>query len=219
MHPPSEPPYTTHWHLYSLLFCLFLCDSSVAPFRGFPPVLAFQTWNFIVCALHKDLRAWLMLLHHALVVLFCVLALHPFLHAGCVFFYGVLEVSSLFLAAVSIFKVLNRGDPEFTARFASINSLVRALFAVSFGAIRIVAWPFFCHWYWTTCMQRWSVPAHQPGALHSHAVVAVFLGGNAIMTMMQLQWGYIIFGRFLSCGGGGGKKASTGKGQVAAKDE
>ncbi len=182
-------------------------------------MLAFQSWNFIVCALHKDLAAWLMLLHHALAVLFCVLALHPFLHAGCVFFYGVLEVSSVFLAGVSMFKVLNRGDPAFAARFASLNALVRGLFAVSFGAIRIVAWPFFCHWYWTRCLARWAVPANQPGALHSHAVVVIFLGGNALMTLMQLQWGYIIFGRFLSCGGSGGGKQSS-KGQVAAaKDD
>ena len=98
---------------------------------------AFQTWDFAVSFLHKELNAPEMLAHHSLAALLCYWGLTmPYMHYYAIYFMGVAEVSSVPLVLVDICKYY----PEFAKRFPLVDLLSKLAFAAAFVAVRDVFW-------------------------------------------------------------------------------
>lgn len=72
------------------------------------------------------------------------------------FYFGILELSSVPLCFVDLFRAF----PAFAKRFDAINEIVRVAFAATFLPIRCIAMPWISYLWWTdffTCVVR---PAH-----------------------------------------------------------
>ncbi len=74
-------------------------------------------------------------------------------------------------------------------RFAVLNDACRAVFALSFFAIRLVAWPIYSYSFWVG-----SLALLESGRAHSRFAVAFILAANLFLTALQLIWGRRIGG-------------------------
>ena len=82
-----------------------LYSVSLAAVKVLQTNFAFQTWDFAVSFLHKELNAPEMLAHHSLAALLCYWGLTmPYMHYYAIYFMGVAEVSSVPLVLVDICK-------------------------------------------------------------------------------------------------------------------
>mmetsp|Transcript_68267 Transcript_68267/g.128926 ORF Transcript_68267/g.128926 Transcript_68267/m.128926 type:complete len:138 (+) Transcript_68267:3-416(+) len=122
------------------------------------------------------------LIHHAGTALVALVSLTTRPHGFCLycvaFYMGVSEVSSIPLAIMELFDK-NAGLAE---KYAGINAVCRAIFAVLFVSFRCLYWP------WVSLDQFKSVLSSKvPRALSS----SVLIGGIGFMSL-QLYWGSLI---------------------------
>ena len=71
------------------------------------PMMSFQGWNLMLCFFNKDLNDIYMIIHHFLTTSLAYFGLHPYLHGGSVFFFGIAECTNILLTAYDAFKYLN----------------------------------------------------------------------------------------------------------------
>eukprot|EP00697_Spironema_sp_BW2_P015352 gnl/Spiro4/615_TR350_c0_g1_i1.p1 gnl/Spiro4/615_TR350_c0_g1~~gnl/Spiro4/615_TR350_c0_g1_i1.p1 ORF type:complete len:294 (-),score=69.43 gnl/Spiro4/615_TR350_c0_g1_i1:176-985(-) len=158
------------------------------------PMMAYQAWNVVLCILNRDLRDPAMLLHHTMVAFLAYLGLGPFLHFHTIYFFGVAELSNVFLTFVEIFKYF----PQFAKQYPSLNAWSRSLFGVSFLVLRLLVWPYYSVLFWRDALALLSgtfVDAH--GVLvecRSAVVVFALMFANIFLTGLQFYWGITIVG-------------------------
>ena len=144
---------------------------------------AFQTWDFAVSFLHKELNAPEMLAHHSLAALLCYWGLTmPYMHYYAIYFMGVAEVSSVPLVLVDICKYY----PEFAKRFPLVDLLSKLAFAAAFVAVRDVFWVYTAVTVWKDgvgILRKGNFPAKYPGYITASVLVA-----NAFFTTLQIVW-------------------------------
>ena len=83
--------------------------------------------------LHDD--GIVFMLHHVATGALAVFALQPYLHLYAPFFFGISEISTLFIAVLVLFDE-HHGIKELGERFPLLMSATGVIFAVLFGRVR-----------------------------------------------------------------------------------
>ena len=149
--------------------------------------LAFQTKNFIDTVLHDD--GIVFMLHHVATGALAVFALQPYLHLYAPFFFGISEISTLFIAVLVLFDE-HHGIKELGERFPLLMSATGVIFAVLFVLLRVLVWPAVGLHFWRDGLaQLYSADTTAGVApMHSPPVVYLFLLVNIGLTTLQLVW-------------------------------
>ena len=227
--PPSDVPATFHpsfTYTTQLFMCAYygvtgwffevddfateeqrLYSVSPAAVKVLQTNFAFQTWDFAVSFLHKELNAPEMLAHHSLAALLCYWGLTmPYMHYYAIYFMGVAEVSSVPLVLVDICKYY----PEFAKRFPLVDLLSKLAFAAAFLAVRDVFWVYTAVTVWKDgvgILRKGNFPAKYPGYITASVLVA-----NAFFTTLQIVWtGKLLQGAAELFGGKDGEKKKKKK--------
>lgn len=157
--------------------------------------LTFQAKNFCDSIIHDD--GVVFLLHHIATGCLAFFAMHPYLHLHAPFFFGISEVSTLFLAGLAVFDP-NHGIKEMSDRFPQLMNALGACFGVLFVLLRIVVWPLVGLHFWRDGLSQFgyiemgsSGDGGTAGAVappHSPPIVALFLAVNVGLSVLQLVW-------------------------------
>ena len=165
--------------------------------------IAYQLWAIPVGVFLVNEHG-AMLFHHACVIV--VGSMSAFFTNGfryfTPFFYGLIEISSVPLAAMNAFK----GNPELAQRYPLANQLIRLVFAVSFLTVRFFMWmPNIVRYLHVAAMLGFTCRSTKC------TVGCALSWWSAIgLTCLQLLWSYKIVQGFLGALTGGGSK-SKGK--------
>jgi hypothetical protein len=145
-------------------------------------MFAFQIWDFVTTLVSKELRAAQHLVHHGATSALALSGLlngpHGFLMYYAAFFFGVSEISSLFLAGVDLFRM----NKQLGSRYPKINEAMRICFALTFLLIRCIYWPVVSVDFWINALKS---DAPQP-------LLGIWLAANICLTMLQFYWGSLI---------------------------
>ncbi|KAH8071174.1 glycosyltransferase [Aureococcus anophagefferens] len=150
-------------------------------------MLAIQSYDVPVSLIVPDLRQITFVLHHAVVLTLAWIAMRyqAFYFYG-VYFLGVIESSSPFLAAVDAF----RDFPKLAERWPNTNEACRITFAVVFYIVRIVGWVPVSKMFWLDALSL----LEEGAALHTMPrwVPAFWLLTHAGLSCLQAWWGFLI---------------------------
>jgi hypothetical protein len=144
------------------------------------PMFFYQAWNVVICFQLDVLGDFHMILHHLVAASLSYCALAPYLHMRAIFFFGVIEITSIPLTVYDVCKKFSRLGWKNGLAY----QLSQGLFGLSFIAIRLVIWPCVCVPFW---LQSLALLAE--GRQHSTLVVVWFLFSNVLMTGLQVYWG------------------------------
>mmetsp|Transcript_20646 Transcript_20646/g.64549 ORF Transcript_20646/g.64549 Transcript_20646/m.64549 type:complete len:282 (-) Transcript_20646:64-909(-) len=143
-----------------------------------------QVFDLLVTLIVPSLRKAEHLVHHGMTLLTALCGLSgPFLMYQGAFFFGFVEVSSLPLVFVDLFRQfprLHEGSPA----GHSVNEMVRVAFAVSFLLIRCVLWPLAVLQLLRDLYAVWAA-----GELEGQLQMATFCVTCSVLTFLQLYWG------------------------------
>lgn len=145
-------------------------------------MFAFQIWDFVTTLVTKELCAAQHLAHHGLTSCLALMGLvngpHGFLMYYAAFFFGVSEISSLFLTWVDFFRT----NKALASEFPKTNEVMRVCFAVTFLILRCVYWPVVSVDFWMNAIKS---DAPKP-------LLVCWLGANLCLTLLQYFWGFLI---------------------------
>eukprot|EP00468_Gymnochlora_sp_CCMP2014_P006596 CAMPEP_0167756790 /NCGR_PEP_ID=MMETSP0110_2-20121227/9576_1 /TAXON_ID=629695 /ORGANISM="Gymnochlora sp., Strain CCMP2014" /LENGTH=240 /DNA_ID=CAMNT_0007642929 /DNA_START=188 /DNA_END=910 /DNA_ORIENTATION=- len=150
---------------------------------------AFQGYDLAVSIVVKTLRKADRLAHHTIttILAFWCYHYHLLLYYG-IFFFGVSEVSSMFLAFVEFFKEFPKlRDLSLNPCLHQFNELTRMIFAGLFLSFRVVYWPY-------VSMQFWADSIDTLGGENPALIVELIftLMANIGLTLLQFFWGTLI---------------------------
>mmetsp|Transcript_13172 Transcript_13172/g.21512 ORF Transcript_13172/g.21512 Transcript_13172/m.21512 type:complete len:192 (-) Transcript_13172:197-772(-) len=104
-----------------------------------------------------------------------------------IFFFGVSEVSSVFLTFVEFFKEFPRlRNPAINPYLTQVNEISRIMFAALFISIRVVYWPYISMQFWGD-----SLDALSRGRGYSFQLIFTMMA-NIGLTLLQFHWGSMI---------------------------
>jgi hypothetical protein len=150
-------------------------------------MLAIQSYDVPVSLIVPDLRQITFVLHHAVVLTLAWIAMRyqAFYFYG-VYFLGVIESSSPFLAAVDAF----RDFPKLAERWPNTNEACRITFAVVFYIVRVAGWVPVSKMFWLDALSL----LEEGAALHTMPrwVPAFWLLTHAGLSCLQAWWGFLI---------------------------
>lgn len=167
--------------------------------------LAFQIYDLVATICIADLRKAEMLVHHTLAVLLAYFLLRDdYCHYYSIFFLGVTEASTIPLCIVDVFKYFRK----LAAKYETLNTSLRILFALGFMVIRVVWWPCISYRYFSDTYQ-----SYKAGTIHNPSLVTFFAVSNIVLTLLQWKWGLQIIeaATKLAKGESTSKKAETRK--------
>jgi len=171
----------------------------------------FQLYDLVVTALEKDLCKTEHLLHHSFALTTALAGSAnggPWCTYYAVFFFAVVEVSSVPLCAVDVYRSIPSLMAEPVHR--AINEVCRTTFALSFLAVRCLAFPALM------LLQLWPdlYECYTLGDVRVPLRVYVWMGlASMFLTGLQLFWGWKILKVILK-GNLKGKDASAIQSEV-----
>ena len=144
-------------------------------------MFAFQ-WKNLLDSVYFD-DGLIFVIHHSVVIVVSLFALHPFSHLYGSFFFGVSEVSTTVLAIVALFDA-EHGVEELERDFPNTRLVIGGVFAVSFFIVRGIIWPYLTYFY---CRDGFRILDNDPD-IHSRFLVKLFMGGLLTLSVMQVIW-------------------------------
>jgi len=153
------------------------------------PMLWYQFWNVLLCLNFEVLRDKFMIAHHTLTAILSYMALAPYLHSMALFFFGIVEITSIPLTVYDVCKKFERLGWKDTLAY----NISRITFAISYIVVRLIMWPIYSWGFWTG-----SISLLQSGKGHSNFTIAFFLVTNVFMTGLQLMWGQQIISALIA---------------------
>eukprot|EP01098_Paradermamoeba_levis_P009946 TRINITY_DN4170_c0_g1_i1.p1 TRINITY_DN4170_c0_g1~~TRINITY_DN4170_c0_g1_i1.p1 ORF type:complete len:250 (+),score=50.91 TRINITY_DN4170_c0_g1_i1:128-877(+) len=145
-------------------------------------MFGYQLYDLLVCLWVAELRTAPMIIHHALTATLAYISLQsPFAHSYVIFFFGVSEVSNIFLTLIDLLKMF----PRFA--FAPLEMISQAGFILSYFVFRIGFWSVISVKFWIG-----SFGLLESGKAHSKAVVWTVLLSNIVLTVLQFYWATFI---------------------------
>lgn len=141
-------------------------------------IIAYQCYSLFCSLYFSYLRQLAPICHHVGVIVIGLLGLHPLYHPYGIFFFGLVELSSLPLCFIDIFKVA----PHLIADHPQFYSSARLLFASLFLIFRVFFWLPMTYLFWKDSLSV----IHQANAVLNNLVV--FMIGNVLLTALQLLW-------------------------------
>ena len=150
-------------------------------------MLAVQLYDIPVSLSVPDLRVATFVAHHFAVLYLClvILRFNAFSYYA-VYFLGVIETSSPFLALVDAF----RDFPALAARYPRANEACRYAFIVSFFLVRVVLWVPCSVAFWKDATALLDADVASHGV--PDAVVYSVLALNVALTLLQFHWASLI---------------------------
>jgi hypothetical protein len=126
---------------------------------------------------------WLFKTHHSMTALLAFVALATgFCLKYAAFFMGISEISTAVVCLLVTFDD-KRGLSGLGEKYPGLKILCGAVFAILFILCRVVAWPYVSYFFW-----RDSLFLLESGAVRSTAVVFLFCGVNALLSVLQVVW-------------------------------
>ncbi|GAB5361843.1 hypothetical protein AAMO2058_000747500, partial [Amorphochlora amoebiformis] len=149
---------------------------------------AFQIYDLVISMSVKTLRKPDRVAHHFITA---ILAFWSYHYNLClyysIFFFGVSEVSSVFLTFVEFFKEFpSLRDEAITPMLFQFNEISRMMFAGLFLSIRVVYWPYVSMQFWGDALD-----ALTEGRPYPFELVCTLMA-NIGLTILQFYWGVII---------------------------
>eukprot|EP00966_Prymnesium_polylepis_P103551 2397601-Prymnesium_polylepis.1 len=146
-------------------------------------MLAHCGWDLVLYLSVPELREPALIAHHVVTGALGYLALWPvaFGHYYDIFYAGVAELSNVPLAFMELCKLL----PELQSRHDRLSKASRAMFSLSFAVLRLGYWPLLTLQFWRDVLD-----AIDAGRVHSLPIAYFYLGCNALLTGMQILWGW-----------------------------
>jgi len=151
--------------------------------------LAYQIWSITVGLIFVN-ESPIMIFHHIFVIATAFSS--SFLTMGMryesVYFFGVTESSSIFLAIMNFFK----DSPDLQNQYPRMYSIVRQLFSVTFLLVRVVIFlPNICDYFGDL--------ASAASVSKGIASIFVYMGiiSGVALTFMQVYWAWLIVKAFL----------------------
>lgn len=152
------------------------------------PMFFYQAWNIVLCLNLDVLSDKFMIAHHTLTAILSYMALAPYLQHLALFFFGIVEITSVPLTIYDVCKKFDRLGWKDTLMY----HVSRITFAVSYIVIRLILWPMYSWGFWAG-----SISLLQSGKGHSNLTISFFLVTNVFMTGLQLMWGQQIISALL----------------------
>lgn len=148
-------------------------------------MVAYQMYNIVTALSMSELCTLDHLAHHASTAILAWFVTTPLAHYHALFFMGVVELTNFPLTFVDAAKAF----PRLRDSMPVTNTACRILFALSFFAIRILAWSVMSLDFWGA-----SVSSLRDGSSQDTVVVLTFLVGNVLLTGIQFYWGCQLIG-------------------------
>mmetsp|Transcript_15803 Transcript_15803/g.38954 ORF Transcript_15803/g.38954 Transcript_15803/m.38954 type:complete len:270 (-) Transcript_15803:165-974(-) len=149
---------------------------------------AFQVYDLVISISVQTLRKTDRIVHHVVALILAFWSYHyRLLLYYSIFFFGVSEVSSVFLTFVEFFKEFPPlRNPALNPNLAQFNEISRIVFACLFLSIRVVYWPYLSMQFWGDTLNAiWT------GKPHFFELTCVLLA-NIGLTILQFHWGILI---------------------------
>jgi hypothetical protein len=148
------------------------------------PMILYQCWNGCTAICFREFRTYVMIGHHAMVVLSCYVSMVTGTwQYFFVFFCGIAELTNIPLTLYDMFKVL----PEYKTSFNTLYQSSRLLFSILFIGIRLIWWHihvFQClH---CTSQQLWT------GQISPNGTFLILLGVILSASALQIVWGVTV---------------------------
>lgn len=152
---------------------------------------AFQVYDLISSLMYETLlKNRDRVGHHVVAMILAFWAYHDslFLYYS-IFFFGVSEISSVFLTFVDFFKDFpTLRNPKINPKLAQLNELSRIMFAALFLSIRVVYWPYVSMQFWGDSIDA-LVTKTSGYPVFQFEIVMTMLA-NIGLTLLQFYWGY-----------------------------
>lgn len=167
------------------LFGVQIAEAKADPFFGhspyvinhlIAPLAVYQFWNSVYCIANKELRTFQNVTHHIMAFVLALCGFDSFLHYWAIYFFGITEISSVPLTAMSILKLTNN-------RCSVMYKWSRIGFAASFLWYRFALWPY----YYAICIYQ-ATQHYMSGALYS-PYYYIFAVASTALTVLQFIWG------------------------------
>ena len=147
--------------------------------------LGFQIYDLCATLLEPSLRKFEHLMHHGLSLLTALAGLSgPLLQYYCPFFFGFVEVSSVPLCLVDVFRAV---PPRAGSFLGAVNEVSRIVFAVSFLAIRGIGFP-----YWQYSVLCDLAAAYRADDVRGPLALGWFAFSGTVLCGLQLFWAFKI---------------------------
>jgi len=147
-------------------------------------MFAYQLYMLICAIMFRYMWSAAFFIHHSCVVVLTLLSLRPLFHFYGFFFMGLIEISSIFVGLIDIFKA----HPELITLHNQAYKNMCLLFSISFLLLRVVFWIPMSIIFWKDCF--WALENHRnsEGGKNVLGNVLIYLIGNIIFTLLQLFW-------------------------------
>ena len=151
-------------------------------------MLAIQSYDTPISLCIPELRQITFVLHHAVVLSLSILSLrYRAFYYYAVYFLGVIELSSPFLAVVDA----ARDYPKIAEKYPITNEICRVMFAIVFYIVRIFGWFPVSYCFWRDALY---LLFNSDAAMHQMPkwVPAFWLFTHGFLTCLQVWWGFLI---------------------------
>ena len=165
-------------------------------------------WDIPTGLLVKTLREPLMVAHHVGMALTAALGLYPLFSYYALFFYGVIEVSGIFLSLVDIFHPKHQAWCDYldtAPTLSAINNAARIVFVAAYFGVRAALFPYVVA---TQVLPDAYAVLQLPDAEHRgvHPVlICVIPVFGALFSLLQCYWGTLLYAqvKIVLCGTSG----------------
>lgn len=149
-------------------------------------MIGFQVYELLACIPSPRLRmGGLMIMHHTIAGGLAYFAyFYQVYHHYAIFYMGTIELSSLPLAFVDLFKYY----PKLRTEWPAANEMARTLFAPCFLVLRTFMWPFVSFRFWQDSLAAQADP--NCGVVN---IIYLYQACNIPMTLLQWYWSTLIF--------------------------
>lgn len=126
-----------------------------------------------------------MLVHHIAVVVICMVqcSLADGFHYFSVYFFGAVEISSVFLSILNAFK----SRPSWTNQLPTVFSVVKLLFAFTFFYTRVYIWLPTAYDFGRIGV-AWAARRSKDGSIIPIVMAGAGLMAGVFLTFLQLWW-------------------------------
>jgi hypothetical protein len=147
------------------------------------PMIVYQYWDCIICLVTNDLRDPTMIMHHFVTGTLAYFCLAPYGHYWAPFFFGMVEITNIFLTGMEIFDFF----PDYQKKYPLFHDACRGCFALGFYIIRLIMWPYIGYYFVTE-----SLNLFYSNTGHSNFVILFYVFSCAFLSVLQVYWGYLI---------------------------
>lgn len=165
-------------------------------------------WDIPTGLLVKSLREPLMLAHHVGMALTAAVGLYPLFSYYALFFYGVIEISGIFLSLVDVFHPKHKAWCDYLERapaLGAVNNAARLVFVALYFSVRAALFPYVVA---TQVVPDTYAVLQLPEAerLPKAPLICVIPVLGVLFSLLQCYWGTLLYAQVKKVLRGGERK-------------